>query len=153
MNAKNAIYNDGIHIDFCSEILYGDDSPSISFMLKDAYILCKLLDNARVSLGYPAMLPESEEIDYNSEGWQSKVDFDGWYDFYYGINSIGDNNVDSQILAVVCNSIAEDNGKAYTIDVQDEDKQEMYRIIENQFQKHDGKSIIEIIKEAERGLK
>ena len=150
MTVKNGVNSNNIQIAFYDEILYGNDwvydtrpirFPTVGFMLMSTNYLNKIVDNARAKLGHLPMYPESEENEY---------DCDGWYDFYYGLNGLDENKVDGIIQANVKSENVKDDGCVYYIDVPAEDRPEMYRILNNQFIEYLDMSIEGLLAEAEK---
>lgn len=81
---------------------------------------------------------------------------DGCYDYYIGINDIDGGCVDNAISCVVCSYFedVDDNGDCYAIPLDEEDRQIVWKILDNKLRKYswEQKSCKELLAEARKWL-
>lgn len=128
------------------EPLYGEDQmfvtypctfPVVSFALVSTLGLYGLADKIREEAGYKPVF--SADGDYN---------FDGWYNFYVGINGDPINATDNCISFILCNSDQEDCEIEYHIDLTEQERLLLWDRLDEQARECYGKNCKELLQEA-----
>ncbi len=154
MTLIEGFVKDEIFIDFGAEIMYGDDQcyidypcryPTVGFQLMATNGLTQIADRIRKDLGFAPMHPLDEYTD-------DTCDNDGWYDFYIGLNGYSDNHMDSCIEFIVVNSDSPDNEEMYSIDLTMDEQATIYKRLDEQCRKYEGKSCDELLAEARKRM-
>ena len=137
-----------IFIDFSRDPVFGSDQvylcvpsqfPTVTFALYATIPLCRAADQIRKETGHPPMLPTEED-----EAGDNCV----WYDFSIGINGFSSTNLDSVIAFVVCETLEPDEGEEYHIDLTEEERAAIYRLLDQQCQKYLKKGCADLLNEA-----
>jgi len=129
--------SDQINVDFPCKF------PTVSIALEETDTLDKAADAIRVELGYKPMFPpHSGELD------PDECDDVGWYNFYVGLNGFDDLIVDGCIEAIVQSERAEDNEQSYLIPLTEEERVEIYKVLDEQLKERFGTSCDQLLEEA-----
>lgn len=154
MTLIEAFIRDEIYIDFGAGVLYGNDQcyvsfpcrfPTVGFQLMATNGLSQIADRIRKDLGFVPMHPMDEYTD-------DTCDNDGWYDFYVGINGYSESHMDSCIEFVVVNSNSPDDEERYSIDLTEEEQEAVFKCLDEQCHKYEGKSCEDLLAEAEKRM-
>lgn len=154
MNLLDGVMTDHIFVDFELDPQFGSDQmyvdypcrfATVGFMLMSTSFLTTLADRIRKDQGLTPLFPMDEYTDETCDG-------QGWYDFYYGINAVGEGYGDSTIEAIVAGSNCPDNETTYTIDLTPDEQEAMYKRIDEQCKKYLGKGCKELLAEANEKL-
>ena len=154
MGMLEYILKDHAFVDFGAEILYGSDQvylshpirfATVGFRLMSTALLEGIADRIRITEGHRPIHPMDE---YTEE----TCDQDGWYDFFYGINDLDEQKADLCIAFVVVSDQADDNEEMYTIDLTPEERNAMYRQMDEQCRQYLGKSCGELLAEARKEM-
>ena len=156
MNLTEKFIADAIRIDSGAEIMYGNDQmydtypvtfPTVEFQLIATDALVEVADRIRMEKGYLPM---------HSRDGSDNVDNDGWYDFYIGISRLlyegSEVQLDSSIMFVVVNSDSDDNEDSCDIDLNDYEREQVLRILNQQCLKYEGKDCAALLDEAEKEM-
>lgn len=150
MSLVENILADYLFVDFSAEVISGEDQmyvdypirfATVEFQLMSTSLLSGVADRIRKDLGFAPMHPMDEYTD-------DLCDQDGWYDFYYGISDLDGGRGDSGIEFIVVNSGSPDNEERYSIELTDEEQEEMYKRIDTQCKKYLGSGCRELLDEA-----
>ena len=155
LSVYEALLNNNIHVDFDEEFLYGSDKvclsekrfPTVSMCLICNYALGEIADKIRDIDGH-------KHIPFFSDKGEFGEDYDlyGSYNFYFGLNPVNEYKVDRIITFTVSSDIADDDGEEYFIELSLEEQKLMYECIDRQFRMELGKSIDDVLAEAEKEM-
>ena len=153
LSVYEAILNNNIHVDFDSEFLYGSDQlcfsypkrfPTVNLCLVCNDTLGKIADESRNVDG-------NKQIPFFTERGEFGKDYDpyGYYNFYFGLNTVNEYKVDSIITFTVSSDFADDDGEEYFIELSLEEQKLLSQCIDRECRMELGKSIDDILAEAE----
>lgn len=140
-----------LEVDSGGDIIYGHDVDgmyyprkfaTVSFCLKSTDILIELADKLRLEAGHLSVLPPAYR-DYGGESY----DYDGYYNFYYGLNLRNGPSVDNYIECVV-QSTAEDDEHSYLIPLSNDAKEEAWKVLDPQLKDAYGMGCAELLEES-----
>ena len=156
LSVYEALLNNNIHVDFDEELLYGSDQlcfsypkrfPTVNMCLVCNEALGKIADEIRNVDG-------NKQIPFFTEKGEFGEDYDpyGYYNFYFGLNTVNEYKVDRIITFTVSSDIADDDGEEYFIELSLEEQKLMYECIDRQFRMELGKSANDVLAEAEKEM-
>lgn len=154
MSILEAILNNDIHVDFREEILFGSDQIYDTFPKRFATVgmclvgndcLCEIADEIRTKDGHIPLFSKDGEFGKDYDPY-------GWYNFYFGLNGLKDCRVDTAIEFTVASDFADDDGEVYYIELSLEEQKLLYSCIDRQFKIELGKSVEDILAEAEKEM-
>lgn len=146
MNFTKEFTKNAIWVDFGEEIMYGEDQayinypvsfPTVNFYLHDTNELITIADNMRKEKGFLPFFDDSGEYDW-----------DGWYNFYIGINGFSKTKLDTSIMFTVASETQSDDNETYYIDLSEEEQLIIYAELDKQCRKNLQKSCDELLEEA-----
>ena len=142
---------ENIFVDTDAEIFYGSEQMNVSFPrrfatvtipLQCTYEMAKIVDKIRWEMGHKPMCPFGNLTD-------ADCDQEGWYDFYIGLNGLSDVLVGLCIEVYTANFEDEDDGERYSIELNDEERWNIRKRLDDECKKLIGKNCAELLKEAE----
>lgn len=154
MTMFEAALKDNVFIDPELDPMIGSDQMDVDypcrfgtvmFMLVSTSFLSTQADRIRKEQGFAPMQPMDEYTD-------ETCDQNGWYDFYYGINALGEGFGDSTIEFVVAGSDSPDNEQGYTIDLTPDEQEAMFARMDEESKRVFDRSAADLLAEADRKL-
>lgn len=121
--------------------------PTVTIALEETGTLDRAADAIRKELGHKPMFPDnSDELD--PDDWDDV----GWYNFYVGLNGYDDSKVDSGIEAIVQSENADDDFQSYYIPLTEEERLEVFKVLDEQLRERFNTSCDELLEEARRNM-
>ena len=140
-----------VRIDRNAEVTYGQDQafvtrpvvyPTVGFGLEACDALWELADAEEKAAGYDPV--------YGSLREGSR---DNWYDFFIGLNGYNESHVDSCISVSVSYYGGEYDGPVIRIDLDREEQDLMFGMLDRECRRLYGKTALEMLEEAGQAIK